>query len=196
MSKVIDIFNTNEKYTVVVADPPWQCRDEKTGGSYESGAAAKYRTTSTYDLCCMPVRYLLEKDSILIMWYLGSMPDDALRLAEAWGFKKFLNMNALTWGKLTKKGKPHFGLGHATRASTESCLIAYNGSIGRIIKNKSVRNYFEAAMPVDENGKYIHSAKPDEFFDIVDRLVGTDVKRLEMFARKPRDNFDRFGDQA
>lgn len=196
MSEKIDIFNTDKKYTVVVADPPWQCRDEKTGGSYNSGAAAKYRTTSTYDLCCMPVRYLLEEDSILIMWYLSSMPDDAIELAKAWGFKKLLNINGIVWGKLTKKGKPHFGMGHGTRACTESCLIAYNGSLTRLIKSRSVRNYFEAKMPVDEDGKYIHSAKPDEFFDIVDELVGTDVNRLEMFARLPRDNFDRFGDEA
>lgn len=192
----VDIFNTNKKYKVIVADPPWACRDAKTGGSYVSGAATKYRVTTTYDLCSMPVRYMLEEDSILIMWYLSSMPEDAIELAKAWGFKKFLNMNGLIWGKLTKKGKPHFGLGHGTRAATESCLIAYNGSIGRLIKDKSIRNYFEAPMPVDENGKYIHSAKPDEFFEIVDRLVGTDGNRLEMFARKPRNNFDRFGDQA
>jgi len=192
----IDIFNTDKKYKVIVADPPWQCRDVKTGGSYVSGAANKYRVTSTYDLCSMPVRYLLEKDSILIMWYLSSMPDDALEIVKAWGFSKLLNMNGLVWGKLTKKGKHHFGMGHGTRAMTESCVIAYNGNLSNIIKGKSVRNYFEAPMPVDEDGKYIHSAKPDEFFELVDKLVGTDCNRLEMFARKARDNFDRFGDEA
>lgn len=192
----IDIFNTQKKYKVIVADPPWQCRDAKTGGSYESAAATKYRVTSMYDLQCMPVRYMLEEDSILIMWYLSSMPNEALDLAKAWGFKKFLNMNGFIWEKKTKKDLQHFGLGHGTRASTESCLIAYNGSIGRIVKDKSIRNIFSAPMPVGENGKYIHSAKPDEFFELVDKLVGTDCNRLEMFARKPRDNFDRFGDQA
>jgi N6-adenosine-specific RNA methylase IME4 len=192
----VDIFNTDKKYKVIVADPPWLCRNKKTGGSLKSGAANKYRVTSLYDLQCMPVRYITEPDSILIMWYLSSMPDDALELAKAWGFKKLLNMNGFIWGKMTKKGKRNFGMGFGTRASTESCLIAYNGSISRIVKDKAIRNYFEAPMPVDESGDYIHSAKPDEFFDLVDRLVGTDCNRLEMFARKPRDNFDRFGDQA
>jgi len=63
----IDIFNTDKKYNLILADPPWQCNDVKTGGSMKSGANAKYRTTSTYDLCCMPVRYLLEDDAILFM---------------------------------------------------------------------------------------------------------------------------------
>lgn len=192
----VDIFNTDKKYKVIVADPPWLCRDAKTGGNFTSGAANKYRVTSLYDLQCMPVRYITEPDSILVMWYLSSMPDDALELAKAWGFKKFLNVNGFIWGKLTKKGKPHFGLGHGTRAATESCLIAYNGSIGRIVKDKSIRNYFEAPMPVNENGKYIHSAKPDEFFEIIDKFVGTECSRLEMFSRKERENWDRFGDQA
>ena len=112
------------------------------------------------------------------------------------GFKKFLSINGFVWEKETKKGQTHFVMGHGTRGATESCLIAYNGSIGRLIKDKSVRNIFRAKMPVDENNKYIHSAKPDEFFDLVDKLVGTNCNCLEMFARKPRENFDRFGDEA
>ena len=81
----IDIFNTTKKYRVIVADPPWNFDDKKTGGNMDSAANQKYRTTSTYDLCCMPVRYLLEHDSILIMWYCSSMVDDAIELYKAWG---------------------------------------------------------------------------------------------------------------
>lgn len=194
--KIESLEECGKKYRVIVADPPWQCRDKKTGGSYISGASSKYRVTSTYDLCSMPVRYMIEDDSILIMWYLSSMPEDALQLAKAWGFKKFLNMNGFIWGKLTKKGNAHFGMGHGTRAATESCMIAYNGSLSRIVKSKSIRNYFEAPMPTDEDGKYIHSAKPDEFFELIDELVGTECNRLEMFSRKERANFDCFGDEC
>lgn len=192
----VDIYNTDKKYKVIIADPPWQCNDVKTGGSMNSGAANKYRVTSIYDLCSMPVRYALEEDSILIMWYLSSMPEEAIELGKAWGFKKLLNMNGFVWEKLTKKGKQHFGMGHGTRAATESCMIMYNGSISRIVKDKAIRNIFSAKMPVNEFGNYIHSAKPNEFFELIDKLVGTDCNRLEMFARTPRENFDRFGDQA
>ncbi len=191
----IQELNTSKKYKVIVADPPWKTRDVKTGGSMNSGAAAKYRVTTTYDLCCMPIRYMLEPDSILIMWYLGCMPEDAHQLAKAWGFNRFLNVNGFIWGKKTKKGLTHMSMGHFTRACTESAMIYYNGNLSNIIKDKSIRAYFEAPMPVDDNGKYIHSAKPDEFYDLIDRLVGTDCNRLDMFARKERDNFDSFGDE-
>lgn len=191
----IDIFNTDQKYTVIYADPPWQFNDKKTGGNMNSAAAQEYRTTSTYDLCCMPVRYCLNDDAILIMWYVNSMPDDALQLARAWGFKKLLSMNGLVWDKLTKTGKRHFGMGHGTRATTESALIMYNGSLSRLIKNKSIRNIFPAPMPVGEDGKYIHSAKPQEARDIVEKLCG-DVPRLEMFARADIEKWDVFGDQT
>jgi N6-adenosine-specific RNA methylase IME4 len=191
-------MSNNKKYNIILADPPWKLDNVKTGGSMNSGAAAKYRTTSTYDLCCMPVRYLLEDDCILFMWYLNSMPEDAIQLAKAWGFKKFLSMNGLVWHKLTKNGLTHFGMGNGTRASTESVMIMYNGSLSRLIKDKSIRNIFEAKMPFDENkrGKpYIHSAKPDEVFDIINKLCG-DVPRLEMFARKKVKGWDVFGNEA
>ena len=75
-----------------------------------------------------------------------NMPEDAIQLGKAWGFKKFLSMNGLVWHKLTKNGLTHFGMGHGTRASTESVMIMYNGSLGRLIKDKSIRNIFEAKM--------------------------------------------------
>lgn len=183
------------KYKIIYADPPWDFNDKKTGGSFESSASQKYRTTSTYDLCSMPVRYMLEDDAILIMWYVNSMPGDALQLARAWGFKKLLSMNGLVWGKLTKKDKRHFGMGHGTRNCLESALIMYNGSLSRLIKDKSIRNYFEARMPVDDNGKYIHSAKPVEAREIVEQLC-YDGNKLEMFAREAPEGWDVFGNQA
>lgn len=184
-------------YRLIYADPPWQTRNVKTGGSLVSGAAAKYTVTSTEELCDMPVKSLLDTDSLLVMWYLSSMPEDAIQLGHAWGFNKFLNINGLIWHKLTKNGKPHFGMGWGTRASTESALIMYRGSITKLIHNRSQRNIFEAPIPTDENGEYIHSAKPDKAYDIVESLSG-DVPRLEMFARcdEPRDGWDVFGNQA
>lgn len=184
-----------KKYKIIYADPPWHFKDSKTGGSFNSGATQQYVTTTTYDLCCMPIRYMIEDDAILIMWYMNSMPDDALELARAWGFKKLLSMNGLVWGKLTKEGKRHFGMGHGTRACTESALIMYNGALSRLIEDKSVRNYFEAKMPVDENGKYIHSAKPPEGREIVEKLC-FDGNKLEMFARNEHEGWDVFGNQA
>lgn len=185
------------KYQVIYADPPWETRNVRTGGSMKSGARAKYPTMSTQELCEMPVRDLIDDESILIMWWLASMPTDAIQIGHAWGFKKFLNMNALVWGKLTKHGKKHVGMGFGTRASTESALIMYNGSITNLIQDRSQLNYFEAKMPVGEDGKYIHSAKPEEAYTKVEALVG-DVPRLELFARcdKKREGWDVFGNQA
>lgn len=50
-------------------------------------------------------------------------------------------------------------------------------------------------MPVDDNNKYIHSTKPDEAFELIDKLCGR-VPRLEMFSRRERDGWDSFGDEA
>jgi len=184
-----------KKYKIIYADPPWDFNDKKTGGNFTSAATQQYRTTTTYDLCSMPVRYMTEDDCILIMWYVNSMPDDALELARAWGFKKLLSMNGLVWGKITKKGKRHFGMGHGTRNCLESALIMYNGSLGRLIKDRSIRNYFEAPTPINEKGEYIHSAKPVEARVIIEKLCH-DGNKLEMFARQTTEGWDVFGNQV
>lgn len=35
----IDIHSTNHKYRVIYADPAWQFKSKKSGGSMKSGAA-------------------------------------------------------------------------------------------------------------------------------------------------------------
>jgi len=106
----VDIYNTDKKYQVIYADPPWSFNSKKTGGSMKSGALAQYNTMSIEDLKAMPVEALTTDDAILIMWYVGSQPQEALDLVKAWGFT-VKNMNGFVWDKLTVKGNPVFGMG-------------------------------------------------------------------------------------
>ncbi|MCE0495738.1 MT-A70 family methyltransferase [Vibrio salinus] len=193
----VDIFNTDKKYTLIYADPPWKLNSIKTGGSMKSGAANQYPTMDLYQLMCLPVRYMLKPDAVLVMWYLSSMPDEALQLAKAWGFKKFSNINGIVWEKLTKNGKTNFGMGAHTRAGTESALIAYNGSRERLIRDKGVSNLIKAPMPINpETREYIHSAKPPEAYERIDRLYGKHIERIELFSRKRRIGWDCWGNEV
>lgn len=177
----------NKKYQVIYADPPWSFNSKKTGGSMTSGAASQYNTMSIEDLKSMPVADMLADDSILIMWYVSSQPQEALDLAKAWGFT-VKNMNGFVWDKLTVKGKPVFGMGFYTRAGSESALIAIKGKAGNLIADHSVRAVRKAVISA-------HSKKPDEFRDDIVKMCG-DVPRLEMFARNSTDGWDAFGNEV
>jgi len=186
-NKIGNRIMNNKKYQVIYADPPWSFNSKKTGGSMKSGAAAQYDTMSIEDLKAMPVSGITADDAILIMWYVGSQPQEALDLAKAWGFK-VKNMNGFVWGKLTVKLLKFFGMGFYTRAGTESALIAIKGKAGNIIINHSVRAYREAVVSK-------HSKKPVEFRDDIVKMCG-DVSRLEMFARESSAGWDVFGNEV
>lgn len=174
-----------KKYNIIYADPPWQFENKRTGGSMTSSAASQYTVTSTVDLMCMDVESLAADDCVLIMWYVGSMPKDAILLAEAWGFE-VKNINGFVWNKKTKKGLQHFGMGYYTRAGSESALIATKGS-PKVI-NRAVRSVIKHQV-------LKHSVKPDIFRQTIVEMFG-DLPRLEMFARRSSPGWDLFGNEA
>jgi N6-adenosine-specific RNA methylase IME4 len=175
----------------VVADPPWAPRDSLG----RRGAAAQYRTLLTDQIVRFPVP-LVADDAILFLWRLASMQGDALRVVRAWGF---VEKSEVVWCKLTKLGRPWFGMGRTVRASHETAIVAVRGRASKIVRGHGVRSIFSAPVPVDVNGRYIHSAKPKEFFDsIVYPLIGGPTAGgpcLELFARQRRPHWVTMGDQ-
>ena len=175
----------NKKYQIIYADPPWQFTNKKTGGSMASGAANQYTVTSTEDLKQLDIESLCADDCVLIMWYVGAMPQDAIDLVNSWGFT-LKNMNGFVWRKLTVKLLDFFGMGFWTRAGSESAIIATRGKPKPA--SRSVRAVHSCVA-----GK--HSQKPDKFRKLAVELCG-DVPRLEMFAREAHEGWDVFGNEA
>lgn len=151
----------------------------------KSGAAAHYDVTSTSDLMRLDVKSIAADDCVLIMWWVGSMPQDAMALVEAWGFE-IKTMTGFVWNKITVREKPFFGMGHWTRAGAECAIIATRGKPKRV--SGSVRSV--GTYRVSE-----HSKKPDEFRERCIELVG-DVPRIELFARQAHAGWDVFGNEA
>lgn len=187
MSK-IDIFNTSNKYSVIYCDPAWQFSNKKTGGSMSSSAQDQYKVTSIDDMKALPVEKLAADDCALIMWWVGSMPQEAIDLCKAWGFK-LQNMNGFVWRKLTVKGLPFFGMGFTTRAGSESCIVAYRGKQSNLVKNRSVRAVIESKV-----GR--HSEKPQVFRDAIKTIYGDSVPMIELFAREHREGWDCWGNEV
>jgi len=172
-------------YEIIYADPPWSFSNKKTGGSMKSGSAAQYSCMSIKELASLNVQSLCAENCALFMWWVASMPDEALHVARSWGFK-FKTMTEFVWNKTTVHGKPFFGMGFSTRQGSESCLLAVKGDFKRI--SASVRAVI--THPI-----LAHSEKPDIFRDSIVELMGP-LPRLEMFGRKAVPGWDMFGDEV
>lgn len=169
-------------YQIIYVDPPWQYRDTADAG--KRGAEHHYAVMALPDLCALPVGELATENSLLAMWWVPPMPEEALTLVRAWGFE-LKTMCGFTWHKETKHGKSFMGMGHLTRANTECCLFATRGKPMRVCAG--VRQFVSAPM-----GR--HSEKPNEVRDRLVQLLG-DVPRCELFARVRASGWDSWGNE-
>lgn len=182
-----------KKYKIIYADPPWDFNNKKTGGSMSSAATQKYTTTCIESLKQMDINQISDDDCLLAMWWVGAMPQEAIDLIAAWGFR-LVNMNGFVWNKLTQTNKPYFGMGFYTRAGSESVAIAVKGKFKP--NSRSVRAVFNAESQVQFEAKVSqHSKKPSQVRDLLVELCG-DVPRLEMFARCAPEGWDVFGNEV
>jgi N6-adenosine-specific RNA methylase IME4 len=163
---------------VIVADPAWSFSDRLPGKG--RGAEKHYRCMSLDDIKSFELPPIWS-NSVLFLWRVAAMQQEALDVAKAWGFTP---KSELVWQKLTRTGKQHFGMGHYVRASHEVCLICVRGRA--MPKHRSQRSVFSA--PVGR-----HSEKPTAFYDIVREMY--DGPRVALFERKQREGFECFGDQ-
>lgn len=177
-----------EPFRCIVADPPWAPRDKLPGPT--RGAARQYAVLTTAELLRFPLPPIAD-DAVLLLWRLASMQEDALAVAAAWGFRV---VSEVVWQKLTKRGLPWFGMGRTVRASHETALVCVRGRASRVVQSRSIRSTFAAPVPVDESGRYIHSAKPEAFFIDVAELLAHGPY-VEMFARRRRPGWSAIGNQ-
>lgn len=180
----------------LVADPAWLFDDKLPGKT--RGAANNYDVMPVEAIAHMtlPSEVEVAEHAYLFLWRVSAQVEEAYKVVREWGF---VPKSEIVWQKLTKTGKKHFGMGHHTRGSHETCIIATRGRPER--KNAGIRStfeaidpfWFEAQTPLKEDGKVYHSAKPDEFYKIVEEL--TFGPYIEMFSRKYRDGWTVYGNQ-
>jgi N6-adenosine-specific RNA methylase IME4 len=173
------------KYQIIYADPPWAFNNKRTGGNLNSGAGQKYDVMTVNDICNLPVNKITDDNCVLFMWWVGSMVDEAIQVARAWGFE-IKTMTGFDWVKMTKSNKLFFGMGFWTRQGLENCLIAIKGKPKRI--DAGIRAVILA--PAEE-----HSKKPDEVRKRIVKLMG-DVPRIELFARQSTPGWDVWGNEV
>lgn len=156
-------------FRVVVADPPWQYENKATRGAAED----HYSTMTIEELCALDVVSRVGDDAHLYLWTTNGFLNEAFDVLNAWGFKY---KTCLTWVK------PQMGMGNYFRSSTEHVLFGVRGSLQT--QDRGLMNWFEAPR-----GK--HSAKPDSFYDLVEKA--SPGPYLELFARRRRLGWSGWG---
>lgn len=194
-------------YQLIYVDPPWQYGNKISNGAAEN----HYSTMSLAELKRLPIWEVAAADAVLAMWYTGTHTEEAIELAEAWGFR-IRTMKGFTWVKLNQYAERRFNKaiaegelvdfndflsmlnsetrmngGNYTRANTEDLLIATRG-IGLERVSASIKQVVYSCL-----GE--HSEKPWEVRRRLELLYG-DVERVELFARDTWPGWDRWGNQC
>lgn len=159
------------KYRTIVADPPWRystARITTTGKQRRAEAMAHYDTMTLKDICAIPVEDMADDNAHLYLWVTNPLLPWGFKVVEAWGFRY---ITTITWEKLGT-----LGMGFHFRNQTEHVLFGVRGqqAIPPECREKTI-----FAAP-----KGAHSAKPDCFLDMVERV--SPEPWAELFARRGR----------
>ena len=168
------IAPTGVLYPTIVVDPPWRYANTAT----RAAAANHYATMALDDLAALVLPS--PKDAHLYLWVTASFLREGFCLLDAWGFTY---KTTLTWCK------PSIGLGNYFRVNTEHVLFGVRGKLPTLVKD--VGTWFAAE-------RTRHSAKPESFYDLVERASPPNEhgRWMEVFARRRRFNWDTWGDEA
>ena len=167
-----------DRYDLIVVDPPWPVK--KTGkrkSRPNQGTMLDYSTMSVDEIKALNVCDISSDNSMLFLWTTHAFLEQAFDVLRAWNFKY---QRCLTWDKAN--GMCLFGFHHRT----EFCLFGYRGRIEAFPKRKAVPTVFSGKSER-------HSAKPDEFYKLVEPLG---EKRIDIFARREREGWAVWGNEV
>src|SRR5262249_60897643 len=87
-------------YGVIMADPPWRFATWSDTRQFKA-ASQHYPVMDLTDIKALPVAELAAPDSLLFLWAIQALLDQALSVMEDWGFKF---KTAGTWAKRSSSG--------------------------------------------------------------------------------------------
>jgi N6-adenosine-specific RNA methylase IME4 len=182
------------KYRTILADPPWP-----VGGSQQDGRPwcskggrrsretfFPYETQPLDWIYALPVAELAEDDAHLYLWVPMKFNRQGVgeATAQAWGFEV---VSEIVWDKI------NFGLGKFPRPQHEILLVCRRGTLPFQLNNVGSVQRWHAPRGKN-NGRRIHSAKPDGALDLIERA--SPGPYVELFARRARFGWDYWGDQS
>lgn len=180
----------DQKYSVILADPPWL---------YNEGTTTPNRRIDNHypmmpldEICALPVRKLADKNAVLFLCITSPLLLEAApALLKAWG--KWNYKSQWIWHKDGKRKKDgsiggYRGTGHWAIIEHELILICTRGDVPTPSVSARFPSVFTA--PVGQ-----HSEKPAEIHRRIELMYPKQAK-IELFCRDPRKGWDVWGNQA
>lgn len=174
----------NKKYEIIYADPPWKTQTFKERKDGMISRILPYSQMSDEDIMRLPIKTIVEKDSILFMWCIDSRIPRVEGIMSAWGFT--YKCIGFVWAKSARtSGGFNGGFSSYTKRDCEFCLI---GTRGRYL------NLRRGVNQILLEPKSTHSRKPNTIRERIVELCGY-RPRIELFARDRAPGWDVWGDE-
>lgn len=191
-------------FDVIVSDPPWSFSDrlQKMKAKTKRSAQSQYSVMTVDSIAALDVRSIANPERcVLALWVPSVLLVHGLKVMSAWGFSF---KQTFVWVKTKKDVNKHvkktlakdknvdmndlmaFGMGRLFRQSHEIALIGTMGKVYSHLDSKS-----ERSVVFDINAG--HSKKPEGLQDRLE-LMFPDSNKLELFARRQRQNWITLGD--
>jgi N6-adenosine-specific RNA methylase IME4 len=165
------------KYPVVLADPPWRFEFSQTSSR---AVENHYPTMVLAEICALPVPDLMAPIGALFLVCPSAIREQAHEVVRAWGLSYRTDC---IWDK-----SDGIGQGHWFRQQHEEILLAIRGDMPPPPPHLRPPSVLRA--PRSE-----HSEKPDVLYEMIERMY-PDLPRIELFARRARPGWDRWGNEA
>jgi N6-adenosine-specific RNA methylase IME4 len=166
-----------KKYRIIYADPPWDY-GAHAQPDYQTEQRDHYPVMPLPAICALPVKQWAEDRAVLFLWVTSPILEKAFEVVHAWGFEY---RTTFVWDKIKHN------MGHYNSLRHEFLFICTRGAC-----QPDKQQLFDSVQSI-ERGK--HSAKPDEFYDIIETIY-THGARLHMFPRQAREGWDDYGHVA
>ena len=210
------------KYSVIVADPPWEFSDKLEMSQVKRGAESNYNVLDIEKLFEIPLSEIVDDNALLCLWCPNVLLENGLALMKKFGFEY---RGLYAWVKICKErdslaetlkvsfdsiiketgdwrpvadyiyalNRISFGMGRIFRGTFEVALFGKRGKLK--VLDHSQRNV--ALDFFDENNfdfdiNEKHSKKTEKLQDSLDKMF-LNSNKLELFARRRREGWECCG---
>ncbi|KAI5950024.1 IME4 [Candida theae] len=155
-------FGILGKFAVIISDPAWDIH-----------MSLPYGTCKDDELLELPM-HELQDEGIIMLWVTGRSIEIGRRALRKWGYQI---SDEMIWIKLNqlKRTIVTGRTGHWLNHSKEHLLVGLKGD------PRWLNLRVDTDVVVSSTRET--SRKPDEFYDIIERLVGPHARKLEIFGR-------------
>lgn len=81
----VDIFNTEKKYDIIYADPPWKYNERKNNTKFGRGAGGHYSLMTMEEISKLPISKIASENAALFLWVTFPKLKEQINLFEKWG---------------------------------------------------------------------------------------------------------------